>query len=100
MTVSFSSPSGPRLVYKGDWQAGAVYHRADVVYYAGSSWLSLVSANLGHDPMTSPSQWGPLARKGDPGATGATGATGTRGPRESRDSRVTREIQGSRDRKG
>ena len=74
------SCSGSRLIYKGDWQAGAVYHRADVVYYAGSSWLSLVSANLGYDPMTSPSQWGPLARKGDPGATGATGPMGLQGP--------------------
>ena len=72
--------AGPRLVYKGDWQAGTVYNRADVVYYAGSSWLSLVGANLSHDPMTSPSQWGMLARRGDQGATGATGPTGPQGP--------------------
>ena len=72
--------AGPRLVYKGDWQAGTVYNRADVVYYAGSSWLSLVGANLSYDPTTSPSQWGPLARRGDQGATGATGPTGPQGP--------------------
>ena len=71
--------AGPRLVYKGDWQAGTVYNRTDVVYYAGSSWLSLVGANLGYDPMTSPSQWGMLARRGDQGATGATGPR-TSGP--------------------
>jgi hypothetical protein len=77
---------GPRLVYKGNWQAGMVYNRADVVYYAGSSWLSLVGANLGHDPTTSSSQWGMLARRGDQGFTGPTGpagptgATGPQGP--------------------
>ena len=76
---SFFVVSVPRLVYKGDWQAGAVYNRNDVVVYAGSSWLSLVSANLGHDPMTSSSQWGMLARRGDQGATGATGPTGPQG---------------------
>ena len=72
--------AGPRLVYKGDWQAGTVYNRADVVYYAGSSWLSLVGANLGYDPAISPGQWGMLARRGDQGAAGATGPTGPQGP--------------------
>ena len=49
------------------------------MYYAGSSWLSLVGANLDHDPMASPSQWGMLARRGDQGPTGATGPTGPQG---------------------
>ena len=94
VTVAFFGPIGqswsddgfffvasiPRLVYKGNWQTGTPYNRNDVVYYAGSSWLSLVGANLGHDPMTSPSQWGMLARRGDQGPTGPIGPTGPQGP--------------------
>ena len=94
MTVSLSS-LGPRLVYKGNWQAGRLYHRTDVVYSAGSSWLSLVGANLANNPMMSPGQWGMLARRGDQGPTGATGATGPQGP-QGPQSRAYQEIPGSR----
>ena len=94
VTVAFFGPIGqswsddgvffvasiPRLVYKGNWQTGTPYNRNDVVYYAGSSWLSLVGANLDHDPMTSPSQWGMLARRGDQGPTGPMGPMGPQGP--------------------
>ena len=78
-TTVFFVVSVPRLVYKGDSASSAVYNRTDVVVHAGSSWLSLESANLGHDPMTSSSQWGMLARRGDQGATRASGRTGPQG---------------------
>ena len=49
----------------------------DAVYYGGSSYISLVANNTGHEPDTSTAQWNLLV---EGGGTGLTGATGNQGP--------------------
>ena len=61
------------------WSAGTTYKVNDAVSLGGTSYLSLVDANLNNDPETSPSQWAILALEGDTGATGATGTAGATG---------------------
>jgi hypothetical protein len=57
-----------------------VYNLGDSVALNGSSYVSIVSGNIGHSPDVSPTQWQVLALAGATGPTGTTGATGTTGP--------------------
>lgn len=49
------------IVYKGTWSGSTSYVKTssevDAVFYAGSQWITLVNANLNHQPDVSPSQW-------------------------------------------
>jgi hypothetical protein len=80
------------MTFKGDWYVAQTYNAHDVVFYNGSSWLSL-SRNQGNAPDISPNQWTILVKKGDtgpagpaggpagpPGPQGLTGDTGPQGP--------------------
>lgn len=65
--------------WKDVWSSSTTYGVNDAVSLGGTSYLSLIDANLNNDPETSPSAWAILALEGDTGPTGATGATGAAG---------------------
>ncbi|HET7902417.1 MAG TPA: hypothetical protein VFL59_14640 [Candidatus Nanopelagicales bacterium] len=75
--------TGAGFLFRADWMLEGTYAVGDVVALDGSSYLSLVDDNTGHDPASDSVRWGVLAARGtqgDPGATGATGAAGPAGP--------------------
>jgi collagen type VII alpha len=67
------------LVFRGAYDAGTNYALGDAVSLGGSSYVSLVAANLAQTPGASPTSWGLLAASGSVGATGAAGAIGPQG---------------------
>lgn len=67
------------FAWRDVWDPSTSYKVNDAVSLGDSSYLSLVDANLGNDPETSPGQWAILALGGEAGATGADGATGPTG---------------------
>ncbi len=73
-----AGPTGPPITFRGPWAIGTTYIIGDGVSYAGSSWVSLVAANVGHQPDIS-AQWALLAQKGDAGAQGLQGPQGIPG---------------------
>jgi hypothetical protein len=71
------------IQWKGAWASASTYTLGDAVSFNGSSYISLIDANTGNPPDTSPAEWDLIAQGGAPGATGpagATGATGEQGP--------------------
>lgn len=71
------------LTYNGTWSSTATYDKGDVVFFSGSSYVSLVKNNTGNSPDTSSADWAILVTQGvqgPAGATGATGSTGSQGP--------------------
>jgi collagen type VII alpha len=74
------SGSGGGIAYQGMYQSGTNYAAGDVVEWAGSSWVSLMSSNAGNTPGLVAGIWGMLASVGAAGAVGATGANGVMGP--------------------
>ncbi len=76
-------PQGASMSFVGAWDGGTAYAAMQTVSWGGSSYVSLVDANSGNQPDTSPAQWALVAQKGDKGDkgdTGDTGAQGTQGP--------------------
>ncbi|HEX3968675.1 MAG TPA: DNRLRE domain-containing protein, partial [Edaphobacter sp.] len=84
---------GPAVAnFRGSYSATTNYGLHDAASFGGSTYVSLVSANLGNAPDASPAQWavlvaqgpagsqGPQGSAGATGATGAVGATGPSGP--------------------
>jgi Collagen triple helix repeat (20 copies) len=69
-------PAGPPIAFQGTWSNATTYNTGDAVFSNGSSYISLSSANINHDP-TLGAPWALLARQG---ATGAAGETGSAGP--------------------
>lgn len=58
-------PTGPPTTFLGPYNAGATYATGQGVHGSdGSMYVSLVNANIGNDPTTSPSQWGLAAAAG------------------------------------
>jgi len=53
-------------MYVGPYTSAVAYSIGDGVSEGGSAYVSLVAANLGHDPGSSPAQWGVLAGAGAP----------------------------------
>lgn len=51
---------GNRIQWLGEWEADIHYSYFDVVYYEGSSYLSLKNQNM--DPVTFPESWGMVAK--------------------------------------
>ena len=74
-----TGPQGPPINFRGTYSTSGTYATGDVVFYNGSSYISLVSSNTNHQPDISSSQWSLLAQQGTTGTTGATGATGATG---------------------
>ena len=73
-----AGPQGPAAVmnYQGLWSSLTAYPVNAVVNYAGSSFLSLISANKGNPPGLSAATWGLLAAAGQNGST-STSTAGT-----------------------
>ncbi|MBS1799730.1 MAG: DNRLRE domain-containing protein [Acidobacteria bacterium] len=74
-----TGPQGPPVSFQGTWSNATTYALGDAVSYNGSSYISLVSANINHQPNSSPAQWSLLAQQGATGPAGPTGATGLQG---------------------
>jgi hypothetical protein len=80
--------SGVGVAYQGTYASAANYALNDIVSYAGSSYISLISANHGNTPDQSLGQWGVMALgavgaegpQGLPGVAGSQGLTGPPGP--------------------
>lgn len=75
--------SGSGFNTKGAYSSGTTYAAHDAVSYAGSLYVSLIDANTGNTPSSSPSAWQLTVSKGDTGSTGAQGPpgeTGAQGP--------------------
>ena len=84
--IGAMGPQGPPVSFQGAWSNATTYALGDAVFFNGSSYISLVSSNINHQPDTAPAQWSLLAQQGATGAigpvgpTGATGVTGAVGP--------------------
>ncbi len=70
----------PGLTFRGVYSSVTNYTVGDVVFWNGSSFASLTTANHGNTPDQSPASWSLLTAQGAQGAAGATGATGPAGP--------------------
>src|SRR6202142_3551996 len=72
---------GPPVSFRGTWLVGTTYLIGDSVFFNGTSYISLVNPNVGHQPDTDVANgtgnWAFLAQQG---ATGLTGSTGPQGP--------------------
>jgi len=64
---------GASMSFLGVWNGGATYAPLNVVFFGGSSWVSLVDDNTGNTPDASPSAWAEIAQRGDKGDAGDTG---------------------------
>jgi hypothetical protein len=75
-----TGPQGPPVSFKGTWLMGTTYALGDAVFFSGSSYISLVAANVGNEPDTdNGTHWAVLAHQGTAGATGAQGPAGSDG---------------------
>jgi len=72
-------PAGPPISFQGTWSNATTYNTGDAVFSNGSSYVSLSSSNINHDP-TLGSPWALLAQQGAAGATGSIGPAGLTGP--------------------
>ena len=68
----------PALYWKGNWNGSTNYGTGDLVFYAGSTYISLSYGNFGNQPDTS-SSWNLFASQGLQGITGASGSNGANG---------------------
>ena len=75
-----AGPQGPPVSFKNTWSSSSTYATGDVVFFNGSSYISLVSSNLNQQPDTSPTSWALFAQQGATGSTGAQGSQGVAGP--------------------
>lgn len=73
-------PQGPPIKFRGVWNANVSYDTGETVFYSGSSYISLIDANSGNQPDTSPTQWSLLSQVGAKGDRGDKGDTGDLGP--------------------
>jgi hypothetical protein len=83
---SIAGPAGPPATFLGPYDAGTSYSIGQAVSSGGSSYVSLVNANVGHTPASSPAQWGLLAAAG---ADGASLLSSNSGPRTVTDGPAT-----------
>lgn len=82
------------LSFKGVYSSAITYALGDAVFYSGSSYVSLVEANVGNEPDTSTTQWSLLAQQGSAGATGPQGSVGPTGPQGVQGSTGIQGVQG------
>lgn len=90
ITWNAVGPEGPQgeqgeqgekgLQWQGAWVTETTYALDDAVSHDGSSWISLIDDNTGHEPGTH-SGWGLLAQRGEQGEQGPQGIQGEQGPR-------------------
>ena len=71
---------GSALTWVGTWVPSTSYAANIGVTYNGSSYASLQTSNLNHQPDTSPTWWQLIAQAGTVGPAGPTGPTGPTGP--------------------
>jgi len=72
---------GPAVAnYVGNFAPTTNYALHDAVAYAGSTYVSMTSENVGNTPDQSPRQWAILVARGAAGTDGAPGPAGPPGP--------------------
>ncbi|PZR35780.1 hypothetical protein [Caulobacter segnis] len=74
-----STPVAQGFTPRGVYAAGSTYAVNDVVTDGAASYISLVAANQGNTPSSSPTKWMLLAAQGAQGPAGANGTTLTKG---------------------
>ena len=75
-----TGPQGPPVAnYTGNYVSSTNYGLHDAVSFNGSTYVSLVAANVGNTPSLSPAQWAVLAAQGIAGPAGASGPAGPAG---------------------
>ena len=74
-----TGPQGPPVSFQGPWSVATTYALGDAVSFNGSSYISLVTGNVGFQPDISNVKWALLAQAGATGPAGPVGATGTPG---------------------
>ncbi len=75
-----TGPQGPAVAnYTGNYSSATNYGFHDAVSYGGSTYVSLVTGNVGNTPDVSGAEWAVLAAQGPAGPTGAIGARGPAG---------------------
>ena len=75
-----AGPQGPAVAnYTGNYASATNYGLHDAVSFGGSTYISLVSGNVGNTPLSSPAQWALLAAQGPAGAAGGAGPQGLQG---------------------
>jgi hypothetical protein len=73
--------TGPQgLTWQGAWNISATYNLNDAVGFNGTSYISLIANNTGHEPDNFPADWSVVASVGATGPAGPAGSTGTTGP--------------------
>lgn len=69
------------VVWRSAWSASRTYGKGDAVRQGGSSYVSLIAGNRGHDPRAPHgTAWAVLALEGTPGQKGKEGPEGKEGP--------------------
>jgi hypothetical protein len=76
---SHSAPQGLLEYWKGAWNPKATYSPGELVFWQGSTYISLV-ASKGKDPSSSPHYWAVFASQGPAGPAGPAGPSGPQGP--------------------
>jgi hypothetical protein len=75
-----TGPQGPPVAnYTGNYVSSTNYALHDAVSFNGSTYISLVTGNLGNTPTLSPLEWALLAAQGVAGPAGGTGPAGPAG---------------------
>lgn len=64
-----TGPAGTGLSWQGVWSIASTYALNDAVLFAGSSYRSLSSANLGNQPDAAPASWALIAQAANTGST-------------------------------
>jgi len=65
---------GNSITWNGDYSDTFTYSLNDVVYYQGTSYISLTTSNYGVYPNSTTSSWNTLALKGEAGSNSQTNA--------------------------
>jgi hypothetical protein len=66
-TNGTNGATGPPATFLGAWASGTTYALGNAVSYNGSSYVSLIASNVGHEPDTATADWGVLAAQGAQG---------------------------------
>lgn len=66
--------------FQGTYSSTTTYRVDDVVFFSGSSYVSLIKNNLGNQPDTNSVDWAVFAAQGPQGLTGPQGIQGPTGP--------------------
>lgn len=86
---------GPPTSFSGVYNSGTTYSQGNIVFFNGSSYVSLINGNTGNQPDTNPSDWALFAQEGNQGPQGTNGSNGVQGTTGSNGAAGTQGTTGS-----